>query len=55
MSTERTQLSQEIETALGEVLAHVRGEIDLPSRIAAVPTAEPIHEISDDKKKLNRA
>ena len=50
MSTERTQLGQEIEAAVGEVLSRVRGEIDLPSRILDVPTTEPIHEISDDMK-----
>ena len=50
MSTERTQLGQEIETALGEVLAHVRGEINLPTRIVGSPTAEQIQDLSDQMK-----
>ena len=41
MTTERTQV-REIETALDEVLAHVRGEIDLPCRIIDDPTADRI-------------
>ena len=36
MSTERTELGQDIESALGEVLAHVRGEKELPCRIVAL-------------------
>ena len=42
MTTGRTQVGREIETALGEVLAHVRGEIDLPCRIIDDPTADRI-------------
>ena len=42
MAAERTPLGREIETALGEVLAHVRGEVDLPCRIVDDPTAEQI-------------
>lgn len=42
MTTERTQVGREIETALDEVLAHVRGEIDLPCRIIDDPTADRI-------------
>ena len=43
MTTERrTQLGQEVEAALGEVLAHVRGEVDLPCRIVDDPAAERI-------------
>ncbi len=34
MTAERTELGREIETALDEVLAHVRGETELPCRIA---------------------
>ena len=33
MTGERTELGGEIETALGEVLAHVHGETGLPCRI----------------------
>ena len=33
MSTERTEAGLEIEKAIGEVLAHVRGETALPCRI----------------------
>ena len=43
MTTERrTQVGQEVEAALGEVLAHVRGEVDLPCRIVDDPAAEHI-------------
>ncbi len=43
MTTERrTQVGQEVEAALGEVLAHVRGEVDLPCRIVDDPAAERI-------------
>ena len=45
MTTERTPLGREIETALGEVLAHVCGEIDLPCRIVGDPTAERIRAL----------
>ena len=41
MTTERTSLGREIETALKEVLAHVGGEIDLPCRIVIEETSEP--------------
>ena len=41
MTTERTPLGQEIETALREVLAHVHGEIDLPCRRVIEETSEP--------------
>ena len=47
MTTERTPLGREIETALGEVLAHVRGEIDLPCRIVDDPNAERIRTLRD--------
>lgn len=33
MTTKRTRLGQEVEAALGEVVAHVRGEVELPCRI----------------------
>ena len=42
MTTERTGIGQEIETALGEVLGHVRGESALPCRIVDDPGAERI-------------
>ncbi len=50
MTVERTQLGQEIETALGEVLAHVRGEMDLPCRIVDDPTAERIRALRHGMK-----
>ena len=42
MTTERSGLGREIETALAEVLAHVRGETELPCRIVDDPAAERI-------------
>lgn len=42
MTTERTQVGREVEAALGEVLAHVRGEVQLPCRIVDDPAAEHI-------------
>ncbi len=42
MTTERTAIGQEIETALGEVAAHVRGEVALPCRIVDDPAAERV-------------
>ncbi len=45
MTTERTQVGKEVETALGEVLAHVRGEVDLPCRIVDDPAAEHIRAV----------
>ena len=36
MTTERTELGRDIETALGEVLGHVRGETALSCRIVAM-------------------
>ena len=50
MTTERTPLGQEIEAALEEVLAHVRGEISLPCRIVDDPTAERIRAVRDGMK-----
>lgn len=49
MKTERTQLGQEIETALGEVLAHVRGETDLPCQIVDLSAEERIQDLKDDR------
>lgn len=42
MTAQRTGIGQEIETALGEVLGHVRGEAALPCRIVDDPGAERI-------------
>ena len=42
MTTERTGIGQEIETALGEVLGHVRGEAALPCRILDEPNAKRV-------------
>ncbi len=42
MTTRRTDLGREVETALGEVLAHVRGTAPLPFRIVDDPAAEHI-------------
>ena len=53
MTTERTKVGQEIETALGEVLSHVRGEVDLPCRIVDDPAAEHILAIRK-RMKLSR-
>ena len=53
MTTERTRLGQEVETALGEVVAHVRGEVELPCRIVAEPSAEHIFAIRK-RMKLSR-
>ena len=39
MTAERTELGREIETVLGEVLAHVRGETELACRIVDDPEA----------------
>ena len=42
MTTRRTDVGREVEAALGEVLAHVRGEAPLPGRIVDDPAAERI-------------
>ncbi len=42
MTEKRTKVGREVEEALGEVLAHVRGEVDLPCRIVDDPSAERI-------------
>ena len=39
MTAERSEPGREIETALGEVLAHVRGETELSCRIVDDPAA----------------
>lgn len=53
MTTKRTPLGNEVEEALGEVLSHVRGEIDLPCRIVDDPTAERIRALRK-RLKLSR-
>ena len=47
---ERTKIGQEIEAALGEVLAHVRGEAALACRIVDDPSAARIVAL---RKRLN--
>ncbi len=42
MTTQRTRMGREVEEALEEVLAHVRGETPLPCRIVDDPAAEHI-------------
>ena len=39
MTAERSQVGGEVEAALNEVLAHVRGEAELPCRIVDDPAA----------------
>ncbi len=42
MTTDRTGVGQEIEAALGEVVAHVRGEAALPCRVVDAPAADRV-------------
>ena len=42
MTAGRTELGHEIETALREVLSHVRGHAELPCRIVDDPSAQRI-------------
>ena len=42
MTIHRTQVGREVEAALDEVLAHVRGENPLPCRLVDDPAAEHI-------------
>ena len=42
VTTQRTETGRDVEAALGEVLAHVRGETRLPCRIVDDPAAERI-------------
>jgi putative transcriptional regulator len=53
MTAKRTALGNEVEEALGEVLNHVRGAIDLPCRIVDDPTAERIRALRK-RLKLSR-
>jgi len=45
MKMTRTTIGHDVEDALGEVLAHVRGEVALPSRIINEPTAERVRAL----------
>ncbi len=45
MSPERSRVGHEIEAALGEVLAHVRGEVELTCRVIDDPSAERIRTL----------
>ena len=45
MSTARSRMGHKIETALGEVLAHVRGEVELSCRVMDDPSAERIRAL----------
>ncbi len=42
MTAKRTKVGREVEAALEEVVAHVRGEVDLPCRIIDDPSAQRI-------------
>ena len=47
MTMKRTQAGQEVEAALSEVLAHVRGEADLPCRIVDDPADRVLLTVID--------
>ncbi len=53
MIEKRTALGREVEEALNEVLAHVRGEVVLPPRIVDDPSAERIRALRK-RMKLSR-
>lgn len=53
MTNSRTDLGLEVEAALGEVLAHVRGAEPLPCRIVDDPAAEHIVAVRK-RMKLSR-
>ena len=53
MTAKRTTVGREVEEALGEVLAHVRGDIDLPCRIVDDPSARRIRALRK-RLKLSR-
>ena len=44
MTTDRTGIGQEVEAALGEVVAHVRGEAALPCRVVDAPASDEARE-----------
>ncbi len=53
MSQERTEIGLELESALGEVLSHVRGESELPCRMLENPAADQILSVRK-RLKLSR-
>ncbi len=53
MTAKRTNMGREVKAALEEVVAHVRGEIDLPCRILDDPSAQRILAIRK-RMKLSR-
>ncbi len=53
MTAKRSPLGNEVEEALGEVLKHVHGDIDLPCRIVDDPTADRIRALRK-RLKLSR-
>ena len=53
MTAKRTPFGREVEQALGEVLAHVRGKTDLPCRLVDDPSAERIRAVRR-RMKLSR-
>jgi putative transcriptional regulator len=53
MTRKRTAIGREVESALREVLAHVRGEIALPCRIVDDPSAQRILAVRK-RMKLSR-
>ena len=50
MAAKRTKIGHEVEGALKEVVAHVRGEVDLSCRIVDDPSAQ---RITDLRKRMN--
>ena len=53
MTTKRTGLGQEVEAALGEVGAHVRGEVELPCRVVVESSGKHIFSVRK-RMKLSR-
>ncbi len=53
MTTKRTPLGKNVQEALGEVLAHVSGDIDLPCRLFDDPSAARIRALRK-RMKLSR-
>ncbi len=53
MTAKRTTVGREVEGALGEVVAHVGGDIDLPCRIVDDPSARRIRALRK-RLKLSR-
>ena len=51
----RTNIGQEIETALGEVLAHVRGEAALSCRIVDDPSDGDLRKKEEGRRKKCRS